>query len=143
MEPTITFTSATVKELMARLRLAIRQLNRPLIQQISALLLLHDGLDVWSIGARGGVCSTTIYTWRDAFLVERWASLTRGKSSGRPPKLTPNQLKRLKELVSAGPEAAGYATGCWNAALVQKLIEREFGKSFHMISISAMGKKCC
>ncbi|MGB9631811.1 MAG: IS630 family transposase [Chloroflexaceae bacterium] len=125
---------------MARLRLAIRQLNRPLIQQISALLLLDDGLDVWSIGARVGVCTTTIYTWRDAFLVKRWASLSRGKSSGRPPKLTPSQLRRLKELVMAGPEAAGYATGCWNAALVQQLIEREFGKSFHVNYISTLLK---
>lgn len=108
MDATIRFSSETVKELMARLRLAIRQLNRPLIQQISALLLLDDGLDVWSIAGRVGVSTTAIYTWRDAFLVDRWASLVRGKSSGRPPKLTPSQLGRLKELVNAGPEAAGY-----------------------------------
>jgi transposase len=140
VEPTITFTRATVKELEARLRLAIRQLNRPLIQQISALLLLHDGLDTWSIAARVGVSTTTIYRWRDAFLVDRWASLIRGKSPGRPAKLQPNQLKRLKELVVAGPEAAGYATGCWNAALVQALIEREFGKTFHVNYISTLLK---
>jgi transposase len=135
---TIRFSRETVKELMARLRLAIRQLNRPLIQQISALLLLDDGLDVWSIAARVGVSTTTIYTWRDAFLVKRWASLMRGKSSGRPPKLSESQLARLKELVVAGPEATGYATGCWNAALIQKLIEREFGKTFHVNYISSL-----
>lgn len=140
MSVTIRFSNETVKELMARLRLAIRRLNRPLIQQLSALLLLHDGLDVWSIGARVGVSTTTIYTWRDAFLVNRWGSLTRGKSSGRPPKLTPSQLKRLKELVIAGPEAAGYATGCWNAGLVQALIAREFGKSFHVNYVSTLLK---
>ncbi len=40
----------------------------------------------------------------------------------------------------AGPEAAGDATGCWNAALVQQLIEREFGKSFHVNYISTLLK---
>ncbi|MEI8164895.1 MAG: IS630 family transposase [Chloroflexales bacterium] len=140
MEPTITFTSATVKELMARLRLAIRQLNRPLIQQISALLFLHDGLNVWSIASRVGVSTSTIYTWRDAFLVNRWAALTRGKSSGRPPKRTPSQLQRLAQVVKDGPEKAGYATGCWNAALVQDLIQREFGKTFHVNYISTLLK---
>lgn len=140
MSVTIRFSSETVKELMARLRLAFRQLNRPLIQQISALLLLHDGLDTWSIAARVGVSTTTIYEWRDGFLVERWASLLRGKSSGRPPKLKPSQLARLKALVIAGPEAAGYETGCWNAALVQALIEREFGKLFHVNYISTLLK---
>ena len=98
MTVTIRFSRETVKELMARLRLALRQLNRPLIQQISALLLLDDGLEVWSIAGRVGVSTTAIYSWRDGFLVDRWASLLRGKSSGRPPKLTPSQLKRLKEL---------------------------------------------
>jgi transposase len=137
---TIRFSRETVKELMARLRLALRQLNRPLIQQISALLLLDDGLEVWSIAGRVGVSTTAIYSWRDGFLVDRWASLLRGKSSGRPPKLTPSQLKRLKELVIAGPEAAGYTTGCWNAALVQALIQREFGKSFHVNYISSLLK---
>jgi transposase len=60
----------------------------------------------------------TVFRWRDAFLAKRRASLSRGPSSGRPPKRTPRQLKRFKEPVMAGPEAAGYATGCWNAAQV-------------------------
>ena len=109
---TIRFCNETVKEMMARLRLAIRQLNRPLIQQISALLLLNDGLDVWSIASRVGVSTTTIYEWRDAFLVKRWASLTRGTFPGRPPKLLPTQVQPLKKLVSTGPEPAGSATRC-------------------------------
>jgi transposase len=118
VEPTITFTSATVKELTTRLRLAMRLGQVWLIQRITALLLIHDGLDIYTIAGRLGVSTTAIYAWRDAFLVKRWQSLTRGKSSGRPQKLTPCQRARLKELVLAGPEQAGYDTGCWNAALI-------------------------
>jgi transposase len=140
VEPTITFTSATVKELTTRLRLAMRLGQVWLIQRISALLMLNDGLATYTIASRLGVSTTAIYAWRDAFLVKRWQSLTRGKSSGRPPKLTPGQRARLKELILAGPEQAGYDTGCWNAALIQHLIQREFGKTYHVHYLSTLLK---
>ncbi len=35
-------------------------------------------------------------------------------------------------LVSAGPEAAGYPTGCWNGAVVQDLLQREFGVRYNV-----------
>lgn len=140
MEPTITFTSATVKELTHRLRLALRLGQVWLIQRISALLLYHDGLDTYTIAGRLGVSTTAIYDWRDAFLVKRWESLTRGTSSGRPPKLTQRQHARLKELVLEGPEKAGYDTGCWNAALIQDLIQREFGQTYNVHYLSTLLK---
>lgn len=140
MEPTITLTSATVKELTYRLRLALRLGQVWLIQRISALLMLNDALDTYTIACRLGVSTTAIYDWRDAFLVKRWESLTRGTSSGRPPKLSLRQRLRLKELVLEGPEKAGYETGCWNAALVQDLIQREFGPSYNVHYISTLLK---
>ena len=33
----------------------------------------------------------------------------------------------MEELLDAGPQAAGYPTGCWSATLIQDLIYREFG----------------
>lgn len=48
-------------------------------------------------------------------------------SPGRPAKLPPTQKQRLPALVGAEPEAAGSPTGCWNSAIVQELIAREFG----------------
>jgi len=98
-----------------------------LIKRISALLLLADGRAVPEIAARLGVSTETIYAWRAAFLVQRWASLVRRTSPGRPPKLTATQRAKLKAWVIAGPEAAGYATGCSPSALIQDLIQREFG----------------
>jgi transposase len=140
VEPTITLTSATVKELTYRLRLALRLGHVWLIQRVNALLMLHDGLDTYTIACRLGVSTTAIYDWRDAFLVKRWESLTRRKSSGRPPKLSLRQRLRLKELVLEGPEKAGYDTGCWNAALIQDLIQREFGQSYNVHYISTLLK---
>ena len=70
------------------------------------------------VAARVGMGVSTVYGWLHAFLAERCASLVYRTSPGRPAKLTPTQKQRLRALVAAGPEAAGYATGCWNSAMV-------------------------
>ena len=51
---------------------------------------------------------------------------------GRPAKLTATQRQRLAEIVTAGPAAAGFATGCWHALLIQQVIEREFGVLYNV-----------
>lgn len=140
MDATITFSSETVKELTYRLRLAWRAGKQWLLKQLSALLLLSDRQEVYTIAGRLGVSTTTIYTWRDDFLVKRWGSLVRGRSPGRPAKLTSTQRQRLKELILKGPEACGYETGCWNSALIQDLIRREFGKTYNVHYLSTLLK---
>lgn len=138
MDITIVFSRPTVKEVLRRLQLAWRSGTVWLIKRLSALVLLADGRPVPDIAARLGVCSATIYAWRAAFLVQRWASLVRRTSPGRPAKLTATQRVRLKELVLAGPEAVGYATGCWKSALIQDLIWRAFGRSYNVHYLSAL-----
>jgi transposase len=50
--------------------------------------------------------------------------------------LSKKQKQELRELVKAGTEAAGYATGCWNAALIQGMIESKFGVMYNLHYIS-------
>jgi hypothetical protein len=45
---------------------------------------------------------------------------------GRPAKLTRSQREELAKIVEAGPQAAGFPTGCWHALLIQQVMEREF-----------------
>ena len=75
--------------------------------------------------------ASTVYRWRQAFLLQRGDSLRYGTAPGRPSKLTPTQKVRLTELVAAGPLAAGYPTGCWSSVLLQDLIYREFGRLYN------------
>ena len=60
------------------------------------------------------------------------ASLSYRTSPGRPAKLTPTQKRRLCALITAGPEAAGFATGCWTSGLLQTLIEQQFGVLYNL-----------
>jgi transposase len=97
------------------------------VQRVTALLLLAARVPVERVAARVGAGVSTVHGWLRAFLAEQFASLVYRTSPGRPAKLTPTQKQRLAALVAAGPEAAGYPSGCWNSALVQDLIQREFG----------------
>jgi transposase len=135
---TITFGRETVKTLNLHLQAAFRAGNLPQIKHVSALLMLADQVPVPTITARLSVGRSTVYGWRNAFLLDRFASLHQGKPAGRPAKLTPAQKQRLCALVAAGPEAAGYPTGCWHAALLQALIWREFGVMYNVHYVSEL-----
>jgi transposase len=136
--PTITFSRETVNTLNLHLQAAFRAGNLPLIKHISALLMLADKLPLETIAKRLAVAHSTVYGWLNSFLHQRYDSLRHRKSPGRPAKLSPSQKQRLCELVAAGPEAAGYSTGCWHSALLQALILREFGVIYTVHYVSEL-----
>lgn len=138
MSITIQFSNATVKALSQQLHLAFRDGDVRRIKRISALLLLADQQPVSRIAHRLGISRETVYIWLHTFMITGWASLRYRSSSGRPAKLTPSQQQRLCDLVEAGPEAAGYHTGCWNSALIQALIWREFGQLYNSHYLSEL-----
>jgi transposase len=129
---TIHFTSSTVKALTVQFQAALRRGDARLVKRIASLLFLADGLPVAHAARRLGVSESTIYGWLQAFVHQRFASLRYHTSPGRPAKLTPTQKRRLCALIEAGPEAAGYRTGCWNSAVIQGLIQREFGVLYNV-----------
>jgi transposase len=128
---TVRFCGATVKELQLVWREAVQRGQPRLIRHVTALLHLGTGLSVADVAARVGVSQTTVYAWRHDFLLRGHASLRYGTAPGRPSKLTPTQKERLKALVTAGPLAAGYPTGCWSGLLLQDLIYRAFGQLYN------------
>jgi transposase len=129
---TLAFSRSTVKTLSQELQAALRLGDGRRSRHISALLMLADGHSVDHVLERLALSRSTLYAWVRAFLTDRFASLRRRTSPGRPPKLSPTYKQRLCELVTAGPQAAGYQTGCWNSALLQDLIEREFGVRYNL-----------
>jgi transposase len=124
--------------LTQELHAAFRRNDGRRIKRISALLLLADQRSPASIAERLGLGRSTLYAWLRAFLVDGIASLRPRKSPGRPAKLTSSQKQRLREVVTAGPEAAGYQTGCWSSALLQDLIHREFGQLYNVHYLSEL-----
>jgi len=123
----ISLTEKTLDLLVGALQDAYALGNLRLVRRISALLAVVRGEAIATIAKTWDISRQTVYNWIVAFLARRVDSLRYRKSSGRPPKLTKKQRARLKEVVKAGPEAAGFQTACWTTVLIQQFIYREFG----------------
>src|SRR5258708_36293826 len=52
-------------------------------------------------------------------------------SPGAPPKLTPEQKRRIPDLLWHGAEAYGFRGDVWICARIAWVIEHEFGVSYH------------
>jgi transposase len=90
------------------------------------LLWLGDGKSVGEVAESLDLGEQTVRDWLHAFILQGVASLFYCSSTGRPPKLTESQRKTLRGLVAAGPEAAGYESACWSAAMITDLIKLRF-----------------
>ncbi len=78
-----------------------------------------------------GLCEQTVRDYRNLLLLKHLVSLTYKRPPGRPSKLTKAQRRELAHLIKAGPQAAGYTSGCWNTPMIQDLIQSRFGVAYH------------
>jgi transposase len=128
MNVRIQLSRQTVKAMQRRLQTAYRQDDVRMVRRIQALLdHLVNEVPVAVLSTQWGFSPPCFYEWLTALILDGLNSLGYPSSGGRKAKLTPTQKKRLGELIDAGPEAAGFGSGCWNSILLRLLIEREFG----------------
>ena len=137
-EISIRSTTKTRKRLEGTLRRAFKAGDVALVKRVTALLALVRGEPVDAVAASVGVGRATLYAWLRAFIVDGVAGLRVHWKGGRPTKLTPIQRRRLAAIVKAGPEAAGFPTGCWHARLVQQVIWREFHVTYNVQYLAAL-----
>jgi transposase len=137
MDMKVHFSGATVKLVRQVRQHAFRAGDVRVIKRTTALLELQ-GHTVPEVAEDLGVSPVTLYRWLQALILEGVSGLWYRTPPGRPAKLTPTQKEQLKATLAAGPEAAGYATGCWNTALIQDLIYREFGVLYNVHDLSTL-----
>jgi transposase len=122
----MTLVGETRKALIQRLQQAYASHATRLIRRIHALLALADGKRMDEVAALLGLGEQTVRDWVHAFLVQGMDGLFYHPRAGRPAKLTVSQRHELKELVLAGPEAAGYSSACWTSGMIADLIHLRF-----------------
>jgi transposase len=132
------FTPLTRQQIESKLRLAYATQNLRLVKRISALLQLGRGESVAQVAQTFGLGEQTVRDYLQSFLKRGLSSLKYKTSPGRHRKLTAHQRQRLKSWVKAGPLKAGYECACWSALMVQDLIERRFGVSYHPHYVSTL-----
>jgi transposase len=79
-------------------------------------------------------CSVrSVYLWvRKSRQGRRPAALKTRTAPGAASKLNRREQQRLLKLLSAGPEAAGFAGQLWTGRRVAELIQREFGVTYNV-----------
>src|SRR5215831_5550647 len=128
---TLHLSSFTRKQLSRRLQQAYSHGDLRVVRRLHALLALADNQSVQEVAERLGLGEQTVRDYRNAFLLQGTSSLEYKRSPGRPSKLTKSQRRELADLIKAGPQAAGYTSGCWNTTMIQDLIHSRFGLSYH------------
>src|SRR5262249_46424291 len=128
---TIRLTSFMRQQLYRRLHQAYASGSLRLVKRIHALLALAEGTAVREVAQRLALGEQTLRDHLNCFLWRRGASLVYQRPPGRPAKLTKTHRQALAALIEAGPQAAGYASGCWSATMIQDLIQRQFGVEYH------------
>jgi transposase len=128
---TVHLSPLTRKQLYHRLQQAYANGALRLVKRIHVLLALAEDMSVRDVAEMLHLGEQTVRDYRNRFLLNRMASLTYKRPPGRPRKLTKTQRRELAELIKAGPQAAGYTSGCWNTPMIQDLIATRFGVSYH------------
>jgi transposase len=128
---TIRLTPFTRQQLYCRLHQAYASGSLRVVKRIHVLLALAEGTAVSEVAHMLTLGEQTIRDYLNGFLRRGSASLVYQRPPGRPAKLTKTQRQALAALIEAGPQAAGYASGCWSAAMLQDLIQRQFGVEYH------------
>ena len=85
-------------------------------------------LSLHEIARRIGCHASSVLRWRDAFQNGGKNALKAKPASGRPPRLTAKQKKRLVRLLTKGAMAHGYRTELWTTQRIADLIERQLGE---------------
>jgi transposase len=116
----------TVVEQLVR---AYQAAHLRLIKRIHAVLYIVDNKSVAEVSELLHLGEQTVRDYVHAFLLKGTESLRYCRPPGRPARLSQTQRKELAALITAGPEAAGYTSGCWMCIIIES--EPSRSKNLH------------
>jgi transposase len=100
-------------------------------RRMEAARLLREGLSQSEVARRVEVHRQSVSRWARELEQSGVRGLRQAKRTGRPPKLSPSQLRDVERALKRGPEAFGFASGLWTASRVRDLIEYRTGVRYH------------
>lgn len=96
-------------------------------RRLEAAQDLLKGLSQAKVARRYGVSRTTTSRWHRNLVRSGVDALRKRKATGRPSRLTADQMDRLARIYLAGPSAHGFTHGHWTTTRLARIIETEFG----------------
>jgi transposase len=111
------------------------------MRRFRALELKRAGWTHAEVAEALGVTEMAVSKWMKAVREEGKAGLQSCPAKGATPKLSKAKLALLPELLAEGAEAYGFRGAVWTCARVAKVIECEFGVSYHKDHVSRLLKE--
>src|SRR5438034_6561969 len=100
-------------------------------RRMRALALKQQGWTQRAIAEALGVSEQAVSQWLAAVRQGGPQALRSHPAPGAPPKLTADQKRLIPEFLWHGSEAYGFRGQVWTCARIAKVIEEEFGVSYH------------
>ena len=110
-------------------------------RRFHALKLKESGWKQSDIAIALKVSKGTVSQWFRKARAEGEQSLQLLSPPGRPPELVESQKRMIPDLLSHGAEAYGFRGAVWTCRRVKKVIEWEFGVSYHRSHVARLLKE--
>ncbi len=110
-------------------------------RRLQALELKRQGWKQKDIAVALGVTKGAVSQWIAASFVKGKEALLARPHPGRPPELTPEEKWLIPEFLSHGAEAYGFRGEVWTCRRVSKVLEWEFGVSYHKSHVARLLKE--
>jgi transposase len=109
-------------------------------RRLQALSLKCKGWKQKDIATALGVTKSAVSQWLTIADEQGEAGVLARPHSGRPPELTGAEKRLIPDFLSHGAESDGFRGAVWTAARVRKVIEWEFGVSYHKSHLARLLK---
>jgi transposase len=103
-----------------------------------AVKMLQQGATITEVAKRIGCSHSSVILWRDTVRRQGQEGLKAKPASGRPPKLSGQQLDQLPKLLLQGALAWGYSTDLWTTARIAQVIKRKFKVKLHRAHVGRL-----
>ena len=100
-------------------------------KRLQAVVLNSEGRTSGDLAGILKAPRSKVSEWLARYQAQGVDGLLEGYRSGRPPRLTGLQHKRLGDILDSGPVAYGLDSGVWTSPMLAWVIEEEFGVAYH------------
>ena len=114
---------------LRRLAATTRHANQS--RRLLSLAAVLDGMNRTEAARIGGMDRQTLRDWVHRFNERGPDGLKDIRSKGHPPRLSPEQLAELSQLVEAGPDRDRDGVVRWRRVNLQRVIAERFGVVYH------------
>ena len=94
--------------------------------RLHGILLVSEGMNCYDAGSILGENPKTMERWVNGFNVKGFNALMEGKRTGRPSRLTPQQMDAINNDLRKGPGEFGYEQNLWDGKLLMHHISEKF-----------------